>query len=566
MLQKPRTALRRVSGEIVMYRIRRGIARFSLAILAVVAVFGAVQAQQRINTKEVRDIIRDLNMKIVDFQNRLSYQLESSSADRQQSDAVINDLRQLQSRLRGFDQDVVARRDNRTSVQAILASAQRVNDFMVSTRPYPALENDWIAIRRQLDSLSANYGVSGNWRNPNTPATTSTAPRITRSANPRPVNSQSMSDSSLNGTFQIDAARSEQIADVLAGKSIGGTQRKDIESKLEAPEEYAININGDQVTLASSKAQPLTFTADGSERTETANGRTVRVRSTLRGDKLTVTSLGGNNDFTVTFETTDGGQTLKVTRRITTEYLSETIFAESVYNRTSTTAGLGIQVDSSDKTSSDTGGGYSSNDPGDAPPPTRNPQPQTYPGNQYPTQQRVGEFVVPNGTILVGTLESDIDTKVAQNNDRFKMNVQTPAEFRGAVVEGHFSGIDRSGRVLGRTVLTFNFDRITMPNGQVYDFAGSLQRLVDQSGKIIPVDSEGMVRGKDKNRDTATRGGIGAGIGAIIGAIAGGGSGAAVGAMIGGGLGAGSVYAEGGGDMRLSRGTTLTVQSSSPIK
>src|SRR5436190_2039071 len=495
MLQKPRTALRRVSGEIVMYRIRRGIARFSLAILAVVAVFGAVQAQQRINTKEVRDIIRDLNMKIVDFQNRLSYQLESSSADRQQSDAVINDLRQLQSRLRGFDQDVAARRDNRTSVQAILASAQRVNDFMVSTRPYPALENDWIAIRRQLDSLSANYGVSGNWRNTNTPATTSTGPRITRSANPRPVNSQSMSDSSLNGTFQIDAARSEQIADVLAGKSIGG-----------------------------------------------------------------------NNDFTVTFETTDGGQTLKVTRRITTEYLSETIFAESVYNRTSTTAGLGIQVDSSDKTSSDTGGGYSSNDPGDAPPPTRNPQPQTYPGNQYPTQQRVGEFVVPNGTILVGTLESDIDTKVAQNNDRFKMNVQTPAEFRGAVVEGHFSGIDRSGRVLGRTVLTFNFDRITMPNGQVYDFAGSLQRLVDQSGKIIPVDSEGMVRGKDKNRDTATRGGIGAGIGAIIGAIAGGGSGAAVGAMIGGGLGAGSVYAEGGGDMRLSRGTTLTVQSSSPIK
>jgi len=548
-----------------MYRIRRGVAVFSLAILGIFTVSGTVQAQQRVNTKEVRDIIRDLNMKIVDFQNRLSYQLESSSADRQQSDAVMNDLRQLQSRVRGFDQDVVARRDNRSSMQAILASAQRVNDFMVSTRPYPALENDWIAIRRQIDSLSANYGVSGNWRNPTRPANTSTASRNTQ-PDPDYSSRRSASDSSLNGTFQIDSARSEQISDVLADKSIGTPQRREIESKLEAPEELAINVNGDQVTLASSKAKPLTFMADGSERTETANGRTVRVRSTLRGDKLTVTSLGGNNDFTVTFETTDSGQTLKVTRRITTEYLSETIFAESVYNRTSTTAGLGIQVDADDKTSSDTGGGYSSNDPGDAPPPTRNPQPQRYPGNQFPTQQRVGEFVVPNGTILVGTLDSEIDTKVAQNNDRFKVNVQTPAEFRGAVVEGHFSGIDRSGRVLGRTVLTFNFDRITMPNGQVYDFAGSLQRLVDQNGKIIPVDSEGMVRGKDKNRDTATRGGIGAGIGAIIGAIAGGGSGAAIGAMIGGGVGAGSVYAEGGGDMRLSRGTTLTVQSSSPIR
>ena len=86
-----------------MYRIRRGIAVFSLAILAIFTVSGAVQAQQRINTKEVRDTIRDLNMKIVDFQNRLSYQLESSSSDRQQSDAVMNDLRQLQSRIRGFD-------------------------------------------------------------------------------------------------------------------------------------------------------------------------------------------------------------------------------------------------------------------------------------------------------------------------------------------------------------------------------------------------------------------------------------------------------------------------------
>jgi hypothetical protein len=247
---------------------------------------------------------------------------------------------------------------------------------------------------------------------------------------------------------------------------------------------------------------------------------------------------------------------LKVTRRITTDYLRETIFAESVYTRTSTTAGLGIRG-----SSDNTGGGYSSSDPNDIP--TRNPQPQQYPGNQYPSQ-RVGEFIVPNGTVLVGKLQNDVDTKVSQNNDRFTMIVDSPNEFRGAKIEGHLSGIDRSGRVLGRTMLTFNFDRITMPDGKLYDFAGQLQRLVDQTGKIIPVDNEGTARGKDKNRDTATRGGIGAGIGAIIGAIAGGGSGAAVGAIIGGSVGAGSVYVEGGGDMRLSRGTTMTVQSSSP--
>jgi hypothetical protein len=300
----------------------------------------------------------------------------------------------------------------------------------------------------------------------------------------------------------------------------------------------------------------VTVVADGRDKIETSNGRTVRVRSTLTGDKLTIASNGGQTDYTITFEAQDSGRTLKVTRRITTDYLRETVFAESLYTRTSSTAELGIRGNSDN-----TAGGYSSNDPNDIP--TRNPQPQRYPGNQYPSQ-RVGEFIVPNGAVLVGKLQNDIDTKVSQNNDRFRLTVDSPSEFRGATIEGHLSGIDRSGRVLGRTMVTFNFDRITMPDGKVYDFAGQLQRLVDQTGKIIPVDNEGTARGKDKNRDTATRGGIGAGIGAIIGAIAGGGSGAAVGAIIGGSVGAGSVAIEGGGDMRLSRGTSMTVQSSSP--
>ncbi|MFL6467237.1 MAG: hypothetical protein ACJ72Z_04690 [Pyrinomonadaceae bacterium] len=540
-----------------MHRVKQVISVFSLAILAAFSISTAAQPQ-RINTKEVRDTIRDLNMKIVDFQNRLSYQLESSSADQQPADQVMADLRQLQSRVRAFDQDVAGRRDNRDSVYDILDTAQRVNDFMTRTRQYRALENDWNSILGQLDSLSANYGVAAHWAGGTTTGNRRQAVPVNISQDTQPV-----SNSPLTGTFQIDPARSEKIADVLSSTGIAATQRKDIETKLEAPEEIAIYVRGDQVTLASSKASPVTFTADGSERTETANGRTVRIRSTLRGDKLTVTSLGGSNDYTITFEPVDGGRTMKVTRRITTDYLNETLFAESVYTRTSATAGLGIRAGSDGDTA---GGGYSSNDPDDAPVPTRNPQPQRYPGNQVPVRQRVGEFVVPNGTVLVGTLESTIDTKVSQNNDRFRMVIQTPVNFRGAIVEGHLSGIDRSGRVLGRTTVTFNFDRITMPDGKVYDFAGSLQRLVDQSGRVIPVDNEGTARGKDKNRDTATRGGIGAGIGAIIGAIAGGGSGAAVGAMIGGGVGAGSVYAEGGGDMQLSKGTSMTVQSSSPIR
>lgn len=522
---------------------------FLLTCFSIISLVGSVEAQ-RVNTREVRDIITGLNLKLEDFQSRLSYQLESSSSNRQRSNAVVTDVRELQSRLRGLDRDVAARRDNRDTVNDILDIASNVNSFMQSNRQYRGLENDWNAIRTQLDRIASNYGITRNW--------VTNAAQYDDDRFPQQDNQTApISDSGLTGTFQIDPARSERIADVLSGSRVGTAQRKELESKLDAPEEIAIDVNGSQVTLASSKASPLTFTADGSERTESSNGRTVRVRSNLAGDKLTVTSIGGQTDYSITFEPLDGGRSLKVTRRITTDYLPETIFAESVYRRTSAVAGLGIRSNSSDP------GTYSSNDPNDIP--TRNPQPQNYPGNNIPVRQRIGEFIVPNGTVLTGTLENEIDTKVSQNNDRFRMTVQTPNEFRGAVVEGHLSGIDRSGRVLGRTMLTFNFDRITMPDGHEYDFAGSLQRLVDQSGKIIAVDNEGTARGKDKNRDTATRGGIGAGIGAIIGAIAGGGSGAAVGAIIGGSVGAGSVYAEGGGDLRLSRGTTLTVQSSSPI-
>ena len=536
-----------------MGRFGKTFSAFAFAIIAFISLTGAAEAQ-RANTREVRDIIRGLNLKIEDFRSRLAYQLESSSTDRGMSDNVLADVRDLQSRVRGFDQDIAARRDNRDTLNDILDIASNVDAFMRSNRQYRGLDNDWAAIRTQLDRIASNYGITRNW--------VTNAARDDDRSRPQPqIDPQQLpavSDAALTGTYQIDRGRSERIADILAGSRVGTAQRQELESKLDAPEELSLLVEGSQVTLASSKASPVTVTADGRDKTEDSNGRTVRVRSTLSGDKLTVSSIGGQTDYTITFETLDGGRTLKVTRRITTDYLSETLFAESVYTRTSTTAGLGIRGN----TDNTGGGGYSSNDPNDIP--TRNPQPQTYPGNQYPSQ-RVGEFIVPNGTVLSGTLQNEIDTKASQNNDRFTLVVDSPSEFRGATVQGHLSGIDRSGRVLGRTTVTFNFDRITMPDGKAYDFAGQLQRLVDQTGKIIPVDNEGTARGKDKNRDTATRGGIGAGIGAIIGAIAGGGSGAAVGAIIGGSVGAGSVYVEGGGDMRLSRGATMTVQSSSPI-
>lgn len=144
------------------------------------------------------------------------------------------------------------------------------------------------------------------------------------------------------------------------------------------------------------------------------------------------------------------------------------------------------------------------------------------------------------------------------------MTVQSPDEFRGATVEGYISGVGRSGQVSGRSNVTFNFERITLRNGQTYDFAGFLQSVKDQNGKVVKVDSEGTAKSDSQTKETAVRGGVGAGLGAIIGAIAGGGKGAAIGAIIGGGAGAGSVVLQGREDIQLLKGSMITVQASSP--
>jgi len=244
---------------------------------------------------------------------------------------------------------------------------------------------------------------------------------------------------------------------------------------------------------------------------------------------------------------------MKVTRRITTDYLEETVFAESVYNKTDDVAGLGI-VPGGDSNSNDSAD-YSDNDSNGRPAGS---------GNSTVGQSRVGEFIVPSGTIVSGFLETSIDTKVTQNNDRFKLTVQSPDQFRGATIEGFVTGVGRSGRVSGRSNLTLNFETITLRNGEHYDFAGYLQSMKDHAGKTIKVDPEGTVRGGSQTKNTAKRGGIGAGIGAIIGAIAGGGTGAAIGAVIGGGAGAGSVLVQGRDDLQLQKGTLITIQSTSP--
>jgi hypothetical protein len=528
------------------------VKRLSVAITAVMValgLFGSVAAQR--NDRQTRDLVRSLNSQIDNFHYTLENELRSDSGNRVLEDAA-NGLQNLQERVNAFDDNVNQRRENRDDVKDIIDAARDVDSVLTSGRQNQRIQRDWDAIKSTISRLSGTYGITPLWNGRNTASSYPSNYPGSRSSNPTNRTTTRTTtptyNSDLTGTYRLDTSRSENTDQILSETNVAGAQKQDLQKKLEAPEQIAIDVRGNQITLASSIASPVMFMADGSEKTDTdSNGRTIRLRATLKGQELTVSSLGGETDYTIIFTPTDGGRSLKVTRRITTDYLQQTVFADSIYQRTDTVARLGI--DTGDQ---NTGGGWSSND-------SNNGSPSIAPG-------RTGEFIVPNGTIVTGVLENTIDTKASQNNDRFKMTVQSPLEFRGAVIEGYITGVGRSGRVSGSSNVTFNFETITLRDGKTYDFAGFLQSIKDQNGKPVKVDTEGTAKGNSQTKETAKRGGIGAGLGAVIGAIAGGGTGAAVGAIIGGSVGAGSVIVQGRDDIQLMKGSTITIQASSPIR
>jgi hypothetical protein len=514
------------------------ILTFGLIFFASLAQVSAQRTQ--VNEREVRNILRQLTVKLDDFQYNLDYELRQNSAANQTDEEDLrNSLDELQTGVNNFQNKFTRRRDSQTDVSQLLSSAETVTDNLSRLRISQKLQRDWTSTRQLLDQLANNYGVRGGDSNNDNNS------QLPDNQYPTQTTRNNNFSYGLTGTYQLDVSRSENARDVAERAITNNTStqnrdeaRRDLEEKLEAPERLAIDVKGNQVTLASTLASQVTVTADGRDRTETlADGRTLRIRTTLRGQELTVSSVGGSNDYTVTFTSIENGKSLKVTRRVTTDYLNQTVFAESVYTKTDATARYDI---------------YNTNTNTTLPPTT--------------TQGRTGEFIVPNGTIIVGNLENDITTKVSQNNDRFRMTVSAPNQFRGAVIEGYISGINRSGKVSGRSQITFNFERIIMPDGKTYDFAGFLQSVTDANGKTVKIDTEGAAKGDSQTKETVKRGSIGAGLGAIIGAIAGGGKGAAIGAIIGGGAGAGSVYAQGRDDLELKAGSSITVQASSPIR
>jgi len=548
-------------GEIMKRFFNSSVAAMLFA--AIVFGFASSASAQQPNEREVRDTVRSLLSKIDDLDMTLNFQLRSNSASRAVRDEASSGIDALKNAVNTFNDNLGLRRENRSDIEQIVTAGADIAGFLEANPQNRRIVSTWTDARTLIERLAAYYGVRPDWNGRTSNVSNQSSDADDYGYQP----TGGAISPGLTGTYRLDAGRSEKAAEIVADVNVNANDRADLESKLDAPQSIALLVRGSEVTLATTNADPVTFVADGRERSENSGGRTVRLRATLRGDEMTISSLGGETDYTIIFTSVDNGRGLKVTRRITTDYLAETVFADSYYQKTEQTAGLGIDssvqtdvvaVDPDDGGYSDTDGGYSSND--------RDDRVGANSPNPTLSKPRNGQFIVPNGTVVTGVLDTEIDTKASQNNDRFKLTVQGPMEFRGAVIEGYITGVGRSGQVSGRSNVTFNFERITLRDGRAYDFAGSLTGIRDERGKEVKVDTEGTAQGDSQTKETAKRGGIGAGIGAIIGAIAGGGKGAVIGAIIGGGAGAGSVAVMGRDDVRLMPGSTMTVISSSPVR
>jgi hypothetical protein len=487
---------------------------------------GSGSDNYNLNDTQMRQLIDRLNVRSAAFSRNLRQDLNRGSYnDRASADEVRRELTEFETSLVQLRNRVNSRRSTSAEARELLENAAFLNSYITSRQLSYQTENNWNTLRQDLDRLASAFNIAWNWSN---------VPTV-------PGGGGYGTGRDLTGTFRLNTTRGDDVRTAVdnATRSLSSAERQRVYDSLlrrfDPPQMLAIDRRGNSVTIASTRAPQINFVADGRENVETTpRGRQVRVRAAISGDTLSITRTGEReNDFIVTFDPSNDGRELLVTRTLYTERLNQPVVVRTYYDRTSDVAQLNVY----DTNREDTGAVAGA---------------------------VTGDFVVPNGTQIVAVLNNDLSTQNIKEGDRFTMTVRSPGQYDGATIEGSVLNVDRGGRITGRSELTMDFDTIRLRDGRSYRFAGILEGVRTAQGEVVKIDTEGAVRESDQTNKTVTRTAIGTAVGAIIGAIAGGGKGAAIGAVLGAGAGAGSVYVQGRNDLELDAGTEVTVRATGP--
>jgi hypothetical protein len=174
---------------------------------------------------------------------------------------------------------------------------------------------------------------------------------------------------------------------------------------------------------------------------------------------------------------------------------------------------------------------------------------------------------IPAGTKVSMELLSPISTSTSKKGDKFSCRILTPAEYVGAIAEGHIQELKRSGKADKDSKINLEFDSVTLPNGRRAELNATVVEVFDvvNTSDQGRADNEGTVRNKSTTVKTSVKRAVaGALIGAIVGGVIAGAPGAAQGAMIGAGIGVSTVLATRGPDLNFKEGTQFTVECNGP--
>jgi hypothetical protein len=316
----------------------------------------------------------------------------------------------------------------------------------------------------------------------------------------------------LTGTYRLDPSRSDDSKAALSRVSLSAADCVCQPQQLASAEMLAIDHNGECVIIASSLGRPVRMTVDGKLHPDSAGSSSTQ--STFQGDALFIRTYNEDEclrNYTVTFTPFDN--CLRVTRYINTGDPNNPLVINTVYTKTSDVAQLNLY------------GGA-----------TTAPTQVVYSGN----------FLVPNGANLVATLNESLNTSQLGEGGRFTMNVISPSEYSGAVIEGFISDVSPAGTA-------FNFERIRLSDGRVYDFAGEIVSVRPADGTAVQVSSGTLIT-ESQTQAILTGASDSAAIAQVVGLVP----------VSGSGSGLNTVFITGGGTMNLGSGTEIVIRAASP--
>jgi hypothetical protein len=240
----------------------------------------------------------------------------------------------------------------------------------------------------------------------------------------------------------------------------------------------------------------------------------------------------------------DNGQ-LRVTRRLYIENRDQTVTVTSVYDKILPTADFSTVRNIPNTADTQNNRNFPNN--------AGNPNSTVNPNIS-------NDFIIPNGTQMIAVLSSLVSTQNAREGDRFTMEISQPSQLSGAVIEGYVSNTQQATRVANAAQVTFNLDKITLPNGRAYRFSGMIDAIQLPTGEAIRVLNQNNAAASTRQTQ---RGGVGGALGAIFGAILTGNAGQNV-PDNNVNYGSGSIVLQGQANVDLQSGSQFRIISTSP--